>query len=150
VENDAVVHGGGFDDLAVPHLELPEIGVVVRLAVARGGFAVEEDDDDVAIGADAAHFWLEAAAEARVHRLHHPANEGLSPLIGFGSDRSALDGPQRIVGEQIERAAGAVRPGLEAVADELLVLLCAGDCVTHIARSVACLKSMPRSVNAKA
>src|ERR1700728_2435959 len=113
-EFDGVEEGHDVDYFFVLHSHVPRVGVLVR-------FAVEECDDHVAVGVEGADGGDETLRHARAEWSDDLVDEFFFAVVGARHGRVADDRPFRVVGEDVEEAAGAGDPFVEAGSDDLLV-----------------------------
>jgi hypothetical protein len=66
VEIPSVEDGDCFGNLSVLHLKISGIGIVIGFAISHRGFGIEQDDDRIAIGVDAADSWNQRRRDAGI------------------------------------------------------------------------------------
>jgi hypothetical protein len=87
VKIPGVEEGDCFDDLRVPHLQIPRISIVIGFAVPHGGCGIEQDDDRIAISVEAADSWNQRRRHAGIKRIDYVVEEFLLAVISLRQAR---------------------------------------------------------------
>src|SRR5262249_52655941 len=93
---------GQLRDLSVREADDPAVAVVVAPAVLEAVRAARLDDDVVAVGEHAGRGRPERAVGALEQRPQHLPEEGRLVAVGAREGRGSDDGPDDVVGEELD------------------------------------------------